>query len=157
MADKKAKEDLQFSDAELVSDDLREADKALEKRNSPAPEGIRDNLDKTSWPLPEDRKPAVMPADKEESLDYKLETYEKVDDKHRDHELTHGVGSVALAETTKLMNEVRSKGESANDVQAPPSAPAKDAAEGKGAENTPIPTANRDGLNARAATTNRRR
>lgn len=140
--DKKSDEDIKFSREELVSDDLREADFAAEKRNKPMPEAYRDNPEKLiGWPPPEDKLPAVMPADKESDHDYKQETYDKVDQDLRDQELRGNPGDVARAEVGKAFAEAIAEGRSTNDIQAPPSPNAVAAAEGKGAQNTPLPAA----------------
>lgn len=133
---KRSEEDIKFTREELLSDDLREADFAREKRNKPMPEQFRDDPSKLyGWPVTEDKLPAVMPADKESDHDYKQETYDKIDDELRDQELRGQPGDVARAEVTKALAET----EDANEVQAPPSTNAKLAAEGKGAPNTPLP------------------
>lgn len=140
--DKQAEEDIKFSREELLADDLREADLAREKRNKPMPENYREDPSKLiAWPPPEDRLPAVMPADKPSDHDYKQETYSKIDDDARDQELRGQPGDVARAEVTKALAEAAREGESANDIQAPPSVNAQRAAEGEGALNTPLPTA----------------
>lgn len=140
---KKSDEDIKFSREELVSDDLREADFAREKRNKPIPQVLQDQaggVDKViGWPYPEDRLPAVMPADKESDHDYKQEGYDKVDDEHRDAELRGQPGDVARAEVSKVIAETIREGGDLNEVQAPPSPNAVLAAEGSGAQSTPIP------------------
>lgn len=139
---KKSDEDIKFSREELLADDLREADFAREKRNKPMPEQFRDDPSKLAgWPVPEDRLPSVMPADKESDHDYKQETYDKVDQDLRDQELRGNPGDVARAEVGKLFAEAIAAGESTNDIQAPPSPNAVAAAEGNGAPNTPLPAA----------------
>jgi hypothetical protein len=140
--DKKSDEDIKFSREELVSDDLREAEFAREKRNKAMPEQYRDDPSKLiGWPPPEDKLPAVMPADKESDHDYKQETYDKVDQDLRDQELRGQPGDVARAELSKSMAKAIAVGESTNDIQAPPSPNAVIAAEGGGAQNTPLPSA----------------
>lgn len=144
--DQKQEEDIQFSREELLSDDLRVADFAREKRNKPLPEQLRDDPSTAyGFPMPEDRYPSVMPADTASDHEYKKATYEEVDDKLRDEELRSGPGTVARAELAKTLQERSRKGESLNDVVAPPTEAAQLAADGEGAQNTPIPVARREG------------
>ena len=144
MAEAKKKEDMEFSAAELLAADPREADAAREKRNKPMPEEFRDDPSKaTGWPVPEDRLPAVMRADDKGSNDYKMATYSEVDDKLRDQELTAGPGAVAREHLTRTINERAAAGKDTNDVQAPPSPAAKAAADGEGAASAPIPVTRR--------------
>lgn len=129
--DKKA--DLKFDRDELLSDDMATADAAREKRNSPLPEKYRDDPSKAyGFPIPEDRKPAVMPADTVESLDYKLATYSDVDDKQRKQEVEGTTGDVALA----AFADAISPGDDANKVIAPPTTAAETAA----SSDAPTPT-----------------
>lgn len=142
---KKSEEDIKFSREELVSDDLREADFAREKRNKPIPAQLLDQAGGDpnkvlGWPFPEDRLPAVMPADKEADHDYKQESYDKVDDDLRDQELRGNPGDVARAKVQEAFAEAIAEGKGTNDIQAPPSPNAVAAAEGKGAQSTPLPT-----------------
>lgn len=149
--DKAAEEDIKFSREELLSDDLREADAAREKRNSPLPEAYRDDPSKAiGYPIPEDRKPAVMPADKPSDHDYKQEGYDAVGEKARDIELRSGPGAVARAHAQKVVAEATRKGESLNEFQAPPTPAAELAAEGEGAISDPVPVTRNEGTAAPA-------
>jgi serine/threonine protein kinase HipA of HipAB toxin-antitoxin module len=133
-------DDITFSRDALVGDDLRVADEEREKRNSPMPEEYRDNPEKLDgWPIPEDRKPAVMRADQKDSLDYKLKTYKDIEDKDRDHELVNGPGSVARREFNRVLREAGPKADM-NEIQAPPTPAAVAASEGEGADIQPVPT-----------------
>lgn len=143
---KKSDEDIKFSREELISDDLREADFAREKRNKPIPAQLLDQAGGDpnkvlGWPFPEDRLPAVMPADKEADHDYKQESYDKVDDEARDKELAGQPGDVARAEVNKVIAKTIEEGGDLNEVQAPPSENAQLAADGKGAPSAKLPTA----------------
>ena len=119
---KKSDEDIKFSREELLADDLREADFAREKRNKPIPQVLQDQaggVEKVlGWPYPEDRLPAVMPADKESDHDYKQETYDAVDQDLRDQELRGNPGDVARAELSKSMAEAIAAGERSGSFRA---------------------------------------
>lgn len=124
MAKSEENKDIKFDRDELLSDDLAVADKAREKRNSPLPEQFRDDPSKAvGYPIPEDRKPAVMLADKEGDHDYQLATYKGIENR-RKHEATDGTGSVAAASLAANLDA----GDDANEVQAPPTNSAKTAA-----------------------------
>lgn len=134
------KEDIQFDRALLSSRDGAVADKELEKLNKPMPEQFRGDPAKLDgWPVPEDRLPAVMRADTADSVEYKLETYDKVPEEARDTERADGPGTVARAEYNKLVADTTNL--DMNEIQAPPSPAAVTAAEGKGAQSAPIPVA----------------
>lgn len=138
-------EDIKFSVAELTSDDQQEADLAREKRNSPLPEQFRnDPAEAVGYPVPEDRKPAVMRADKESDHDYQITTYDNVNENARKHEANHGVGSVATLLGGRKLQELAEAGEGVNEFQAPPSDSARAAAEGQGAESRPVPVIKQD-------------
>jgi len=157
MADKKKEEgqhnDVTFSRDRLVDDDPRIAEAERELRNSPMPEEYRSDPSKLDgWPVPEDRKPAVMRADQKDSLDYKLATYEDVDDADRDLELAGAPGDVARREFNKQLRENR--GQDMNELQAPPTPAAKAAAEGGGADFVPVPVNPLAGLTANLVAAN---
>lgn len=141
-AKEKVEEDIKFRPIDTVAadSDLRARDNELEKRNKAMPEAYRDNPEKLyGWPLPEDRLPAVMPADKPSDHDYKQESYDKVDDELRDRELAAGTGTVARQELAKVIREAGPKLDM-NEIQAPPSVNAQIAADGGGAQTDKIPT-----------------
>jgi hypothetical protein len=106
MAKSDAKEaghdDIKFSRTDLVDADSEVVDIEREKRNSPLPEQYRDNPEEAvGYPIPEDRKPAVMRADQTDSLDYKLATYKEIDKDDRALEAGGLPGQVARREFNK--------------------------------------------------------
>jgi hypothetical protein len=142
MADTKTQDknkDVKFSREELTDTDGAVSAEALEKRNSPMPEKYReDQTGLGDWPVHEGRKPAAMPADKQDSLDYKLATYDKVDEDQRAMEVEGIPGDAARVAFRKAVREA-GPGADMNEIQAPPSRNAQLAAEGAGAESSPVP------------------
>lgn len=138
--DRQAEDDIKFNRDELVSDDPEVAEFAREKRNSPMPEPLREEPERAyGWPIPEDRKSAVYPADKESDHDYKQEVGEQPREALVDYERTHGVGSAAAQFAANASAKAAREGKGMDEFQAPPSVPAREASEGKGAPSTPLP------------------
>lgn len=145
-------EDIKFDRNELLSDDRDTLTEAVEKRNKPLPEAFRDNPEeyKGDWPVHEGRLPAAMRADDKASLDYKLETYDKVGENARNLEADAGPGAFANARARSAQNNPKVD---ANKFQAPPTVAAQAAADGDGAASNPVPVVDGEGkqTNARPA------
>jgi hypothetical protein len=137
-------DDVTFNRDELLSDDRKTADLAREKRNSPLPEALRDDPSKAvGYPIPEDRKPAVMRADQESDHDYQMKTYDGVNEKARELELAGAPGDSAMAAHNRFLS--RAKGApDMNERQAPPTLAAEAAAAGDGAVSTPTIVVDRE-------------
>lgn len=143
--DRRSEDDVKFNRDELLDDDLEVSEEARIKRIPAAPEEIQENLDKVTWPVPSDRLPAVMVADKNSDHEYQRETMKEIDEEHREAELRSGPGTVARAELGKSLAKAAKKGGDMNEVIAPPSVNAQLAADGQGAPNEPIPVVRREG------------
>lgn len=136
------KEDIKFDRDELIADDGAAAAVALEKRNSPMPEKYReDQTGLGDWPVHEGRKPAAMPADQVDSLEYKLKTYGEIKPEDRALEVEGATGDAARKQFRQAVRDA-GPGADMNEIQAPPSRNAQIAAEGGGAESSPVPIVN---------------